>query len=291
VWLITRTHFGDDDIYNANIGNDREAQMDITNKLTRKLPVALAIACLSNVALAQLAGPAITPYRPGVSDPAQLPYPGQLEFELGFNRTNADAGQTGSLPYLLKLAFNPQWGVMLGGNAYASVRDDFGQRSQGFSNTYLELKRAFLVDSHTAFGIEFIVDLPSSIHINSSGKTDVMVNTIYSQDIGSNLHMDANLNLTRLGAWQPGTGRNQLGWAAAFSTNFTDQWGGVAELSGTHVAGTTNTAQLLVAATYSPTQRAQFDLGLAYGVNTASGNLQIFGGMVVPLANFWWPAK
>ena len=54
-------------------------------------------------------GPPITPYRPSVSSPAQLPAPGQLEFELGGLSTKTDDDRRASLPYTFKLGFNEQW--------------------------------------------------------------------------------------------------------------------------------------------------------------------------------------
>ena len=54
---------------------------------------------------------AITPYRPSVSTPAQLPSPGQLEFELGGLASSFSGGaRRDSLPYTFKLAFSDEWG-------------------------------------------------------------------------------------------------------------------------------------------------------------------------------------
>jgi hypothetical protein len=249
-----------------------------------RLPLALFLAGLANGALAQ-EGPPVTPFRPSVSSPAQLPAPGQLELETGFLRANADDGGRNSVPYLFKLAFSEQWGLLVGGDAYVSARDDAGNRARGIGDTIIELKRAFLVDRETAFGIELNAKLPTASTSIGSGKADVTLNTILSKDFGK-LHMDANANLTRLGAPDAGTGRNQLGLSAAFSTELDEHWGATAELSGTHAQGA-DKAQLLAAATYSPTKRATFDIGVAHGLNAASGNWQLFGGMVVPLAKLW----
>jgi hypothetical protein len=259
--------------------------MEISNKFKHELPLAVAIACLANGALAQ-EGPPVTPFRPSVSSPAQLPAPGQLELEAGFLRANADDGGRNSLPFLFKLAFSEQWGLLVGGDAYVSTRDEAGNRARGIGDTFVELKRAFLVDKETAFGIELNVKLPTASTSIGSGKADFTLNTIFSKDFGK-LHMDANANVTRLGAPEAGTGHNQLGLSASFSTELAEHWGADVELSGTHRPGADNTAQLLVAATYSPTKRATFDIGVAHGLNAASGNWSLFGGMVVPLAKLW----
>lgn len=252
---------------------------------TRRCPLALAIilAGLAHGALADEGG--VTPYRPSVSTPAQLPAVGQLEFEAGFLHAKSDGDRRDSLPVLFKLAFSEQWGVLVGGDAYVSSRDEAGNRARGFGDTNVVLKRAFLVDSETAFGLELGAKLPTAKDAIGSGKTDYEVNTIFSKDFGK-VHMDANANLTRLGAWDAGTGRNQTGLAASFSTEVAEHWGADAELSGTHRGGTENTAQLLVAATYSPTKQATFDFGVAHSLHGPS-NWSLFGGMVVPLAKLW----
>lgn len=88
---------------------------------------------------------AITPYRPSVSNSAQLPLPGQLELELGGLSGKSADTRRDSLPYLFKLAFNSQWGALLGGEAVVSARDDSGNRVHGVGDTSVVLKRAFLV--------------------------------------------------------------------------------------------------------------------------------------------------
>ena len=75
----------------------------------------LALLCLCTAAStvhAQAADDAVTPYRPSVSSPAQLPVPGQLELELGGLQTRLDDDRRASLPYTFKLAFNEAWGVV-----------------------------------------------------------------------------------------------------------------------------------------------------------------------------------
>lgn len=230
-------------------------------------------------------GPPVTPYRPSIASPAQLPAPGQLEFEIGGLSEKDDGDRRDSLPYLFKLAFSDEWGVLIGGEALVSARNDDG-RHDGFGDTTLTLKRAFIVDDATGFGLELTAKAPTAKDTIGSGKPDWTLNGIYSKDIGE-LHMDLNLNATRLGAIDPGTGRTQLGWASSFSTEFADKWTATGELSGTHQSGTRNTALALAALTYSPTPRMAIDFGVAKGLNNASQDWTFFTGIVVPLANLW----
>jgi hypothetical protein len=229
---------------------------------------------------------AVTPYRPSVSSPAQLSSPGQLEFETGALGAKAGDSRRDSLPYTFKLAFNEQWGVLATGESYVSARDEDGLRQRGVGDTTLVLKRAFAVDSVSAFGLELGVKLPTAKDTIGSGKRDFSVNGIYSRDLGP-VHMDANLNATRLGAYEADSGRVQNGWSSSFSTPVSEKWGATAELSGTRRANLPNTAQLLLAAAYSPSKRLVFDVGVARGLTSASPDWSLFGGVVLPLAKLW----
>ncbi len=225
---------------------------------TRFLPRATAfsfgLALAGSAALAADEPDAITPYRPSVSSPAQLPATGQLELELGGLHQTSPGAQRNSLPYQLKLAFSKEWGLLLGGEATVATSDASG-KNQGGGDTTLVLKRAWSVDDATALGMEFGVKLPTASDTLGSGKTDYTINTILSRDLGA-VHMDANLNATRLGVADPGTGRTQVGWSTSFSTALSEQWGVNGELSGTHRGGMANSAQLLTAADLQPEQAA-----------------------------------
>jgi hypothetical protein len=246
---------------------------------------AILLASLPALALAEEFA-AVTPYRPSVSSPAQLPAVGQLEYEAGLLASKTGGARRDSLPILFKLAFSEQWGVLAGGEAYVSARDETGARARGLGDTILVLKRAFIIDSGTAFGLELGAKLPTAKDSIGSGKADTTLNTIFSKDLGQ-VQMDANANLTRLGAHEAGTGRNQLGLSASFSASVAEQWGLTAELSGTRRDGAASTAQVLLATTYSPNKYVVFDVGLAHGLNAASTDWSLFGGLVVPLARLW----
>ncbi len=82
----------------------------------------LPLLCFSLLSLAPLAqaqeGDPVLPYRPSVASPAQLPVPGQLEFEAGGLLSKTDDTRRASLPYTFKLAFTPEWGVLLEGEGF-----------------------------------------------------------------------------------------------------------------------------------------------------------------------------
>lgn len=230
-------------------------------------------------------GPAVTPYRPSVSTPAQLPAPGQLEFELGALSARGVDPRSDSLPYLFKLAFDRDWGVLLGGEAWVRTRGE-GANAQGFGDTTITLKRAFVVDDATAFGLELTAKAPTAKSTIGSGRTDWTVNAIYSRDFGD-IHMDANLNSTRLGAPDPGAARMQTGASASFAMPLDERWSANWELSGTVNPGAPSTAQVLAAAVYMPNKRLALDLGFTRGLTPGTAHWSLFTGMVVPIAKLW----
>jgi hypothetical protein len=228
----------------------------------------------------------VTPYRPSVSTPAQLPVPGQLELELGGLATQSGAGRRNSLPYEFKLAFSSEWGVLLGGDAFVSMHDAGGARQRGIGDTMLVLKRAFVIDDATAFGLELGAKLPTARDTIGSGKTDWTLNTIYSKDLGK-MHMDANLNETHLGAHEYGTSDMQTGASVSFSTQIDAHWSATWEVSGTRSRGAASTAQWLAALSYAPSRTIAVDFGVARGLNNASPDWSLFTGVVVPLGRLW----
>ena len=253
----------------------------------KKLFSAAALLAAASAAWGQNAeGPPVTPYRPSVSSPAQLPVPGQLEMEIGGLSSKSDDGRRNSLPLTFKLGFSEQWGVVVSGEGYVSQPDGDGGRARGVGDTVFVLKRAFLVDDATAFGLELGAKAPTAKDSIGSGRADYSLNGIYSRDIGE-LHLDANLNVTRLGAVDPGSSRSQTGWSASFSAPVADRWGANWEVSGTRRDGAASTAQVLLAATYSPSRRLTLDAGFTRGLNKATPDWSFFTGAVFPLAKLW----
>lgn len=246
-------------------------------------PLVLAL-MLQNAFAAEDIG--VNAYRPTVSNPATLPTPGQLELEFGGLHVKSGAARDDSLPYLFKLAFTPEWGILLGGDAYLWSRDEQGNRIHGAGDTTVTLKRAFLINDTTAYGIELGAKLPTANASPGSGKTDFTLSGILSQDFGA-VHWDANLGATRLGAPDSGTGRMQTGLSSSFSLPLSSDWTGMAELSGVRQSGAPTTAQLLAAVSYSPGKRYAIDVGVARGLNSASQDWSFFTGFVIPVARLW----
>ena len=224
-------------------------------------------------------GPAVVPYRPSVSTPAQLSAPGYLELEAGGLRATGDGASRTSIPYTLKLAFTPDWGVRVGGEGWVRQAQP-GAAQTGVGDTQVVLKRRFEVSDASAWGLELGETFPTAKSSIGLGHAATTVNAIFSSDFAPAWHADINVNETRLGG-QPGAW--QLGWAAAFSRTLTDAWGAVGELSGTHQAGASDTAQFLAAATWNQSPAAVFDFGFARGLTDATPHWQVFAGVTVRL--------
>lgn len=248
-------------------------------RLLFTVPLSTPLACLADDP------PPVTPYRPSASSPAALPAAGQLELELGGLGQRDHGSRRSSLPYALKLAFNPEWGMVLSGETWVSRRSAGGPRERGFGDTAVTLKRAWAAGEGEAYGVELTARAPTAKTGIGSGKADYAINGICSRDFGP-VHMDANLNASRIGAAAPGEGRMQTGLSASFSTPVSDKWGATVEWSGARRSGTPSTSQVLAAAAYSPHPRLTIDIGVARGLNRATPQWAWFTGLVLPIANF-----
>ncbi len=222
--------------------------------------------------------PAATPYRPTVSNPADLSASGWLEIEMGVQRDKSSDSHSVTVPYLLKYAFTPDWGVLVGGDAYIRTIDSGGAAMSGFGDTQLAVKHRIGVSDTTAFGFEAGLRAPTARTALGSGKTDYLANGILSSDLGA-VHMDINAGPTWIGLRETGTGRVEWGAAAALSTGIAEGWNIAGELSGTRRKGEANQAQFLMAATWSASKRTVFDAGFARGLGDTAVKWSVFAGV------------
>jgi hypothetical protein len=223
--------------------------------------------------------PAVVPYRPSVSTPAALSAPGWVEVEAGLQRSRGDGSRRDSLPYTFKLAFTPDWGIRIGGDAVVREVDASGASRRGFGDTSAVLKRRFAIDDASAFGLEAGVKFATARNGLGSGHADYGLNGIYSSDFATDWHADVNLNATRMGDRTPGVSTVQQGWAMSVSRALNEKWGVGGELSGTHRGGTPSTSQFLVSTSYSASPQVVFDAALARGLNDASGGWTFMTGV------------
>lgn len=224
--------------------------------------------------------PMAVPYRPTVSTQANLPAAGWLEVELGVARISGgnEDKRRDNINYLLKYAFDENWAMLLGGEAHVRRRTPDDETVSGLGDTSLTLKRRFAYNEQTLFGIEAGFTAPSAKQSIGSGKADYTVNTILSTELGP-VHLDANLRGTRVGKVDPGTGRFESTWAAAFSLNADSGSYVAAEFSGVNRRQVAPVTQFMVAGGYAPNKRTVFDIGASWGLSRAAPDWGIFAGV------------
>jgi len=257
-------------------------------RATRPCLVSISVVAAMLVASALPAGaasaddesPAATPYRPSVSTPAALSAPGWIEIEAGLQHDHDGASaRRDSAPATVKLAFTPDWGVRVGGDAWVRSRD-VGLRASGIGDTSVVVKRRFAIDDDSAWGLEAGTTLPTARRGlgNGSGKPDWGLNAIYSADFATAWHCDLNLSATRVGALDPGAARAQWLLAAALSRALDERWSVGAELSGARQGGVESTRQLLLSASYNVTRRLVLDAGAARSLRSGTPVWSAFTG-------------
>ena len=240
--------------------------------------VLLLLLALAAAARADDDEPRPTPYRPSVSTPAALSAPGWLEIEAGWQHNHTDDSRRDSIPLSFKVAFDPDWGIRLGNEAWVRQRSDAGERS-GFGDTSLVLKRRFGIDDDQAFGLEGSVTVPTGKNGIGfgSGKPDYAVNAIYSGDFGA-WHTDLNLLAARLGQPDPGASRTLWLFAGSLSRQLDDRWAVVGEYADTRQSGAEDSRQLLLAASYNLSKRMTIDAGAARSVRRGDSTWSAFTG-------------
>jgi hypothetical protein len=246
----------------------------------RGLVAALVAAGAPSFASAADDEPSAVPYRPSVSTPAALSDPGWLEVEGGLQHLHDEDSRRDSVPVTVKLAFTPDWGIRIGGDAWAHVHDDAGGGVSGLGDLGVVLKRRFAVDDASAFGLEVGALFPSGRQGSGqgSGKTDYGLNGIYSTDFGGSWHTDLNLMSNRIGQIDAGTGRTQWLAAASLSNALDDHWTLIGEVSGTYRHGVANSSQLLLAASYNVSKRLVLDAGAARSLRAGTPTWSAFTG-------------
>jgi hypothetical protein len=241
--------------------------------------VLLLLLSVASTARADDDEPRTTPYRPSVSTPAALSAPGWLEIEAGWQHNHTDDSRRDSIPLSFKVAFDPDWGIRLGNEAWVRQRSDAGERS-GFGDTSLVLKRRFGIDDDQAFGLEGSVTVPTGKNGIGfgSGKPDYAVNAIYSGDFGA-WHTDLNLLAARLGQPDPGASRTLWLFAGSLSRQLDDRWAVVGEYADTRQSGAEDSRQLLLAASYNLSKRMTLDAGAARSVRRGDSTWSAFTGL------------
>ena len=221
-----------------------------------------------------------TPYRPTVSNPADLPVPNHFEWEAGgYSEQDAGDARHFSVPYLLKYAFTEDVGVLIGGESIVADRFD-GATTRGWGDTSVTMKFHHALSESTGIGLEAGATLPTASHDLGSGHTDYTLNGIVSTE-AAGCDVDINFSYTRLGLADPGASRDEFGWAVAASHDLSSKWGLAGEFSGSVQRGTHGEAQFLSALSFNASPTLVFDAGALFGLNRDSPRYGLFAGMTM----------
>lgn len=241
-----------------------------------------------NNALAGEAEVEATPYRPTVSNPADLPAPGWLEMEFGAQRIKGgDNLWRDSYPVLAKLAFTPDWGVLLGSEFAVKRTDLSGNIFNGNGDTVLMLKhRIPTATEGTAWGAEAGYKAPTASDTIGSGQADYIVNGIFSTMLGRH-HLDLNLGVTKVGGMTEGLGEYQYNWAVSVSHQMGEKMGAFIEMSCIHRQGAQSQRQMLAGVSYNLSKRVVLDVGGTSGLTSAAQEWSAFAGVTTVLGQLW----
>lgn len=228
------------------------------------------------------------PYRPTVANPANLSAPGWLELELGAQRVKGGENKwRDSYPALAKLALTENWGVMLGGDLHVQKTDTSDAVfSGGGDMTYTIKHRIPTAVEGTAWGVEAGYKAPTASDTIGSGKSDYILNGIFSSVIAGN-DLDLNLGATRVGSVAEGADANVYNWGASLSRSLNDQWGIFGELSGMVQSGMPAQSQAMAGLSYNLNKRVVLDAGATAGLTDATQNWSVFVGITSLIAKLW----
>lgn len=269
----------------------KEQREKMNFKLSIKHIPILSCGIALNIALAvnaQEHDPTATPYRPTLSNPADLSEPGWLEVEFGWQRLKGGSdNRRDSFPVVAKLAFTENWGMLVGGELAVQRTDTDNVMYKGGGDTTLTVKhRIPTATEGTAWGIEASYKFPTAKDTIGTGKADYSLTGIYSIDFSEN-HLDLNLGATRAGAITDGTGRIQYNWASSVSRNLDEKWGIFGEFSGSYQRGMPALSQCMAGASYNFSKRIVFDAGVSSGLAAASQDWSAFAGVTILLDKLW----
>ena len=235
-------------------------------------------------------GPAVVPYRPSVSTPAQLSAPGYLELEAGGLRaTGPDSGSSRTtLPYTLKLAFTPDWGIRVGGDAWVRQAAPGEHATAACGDTSVVLKRRFAVSDATAWGLELGEKFPTAgstlrqrprrhhrqRHLQQRLRAGLAHRHQPQRDAPGRAVGPAARLAGRLGRGGLAHAHRRLGRGRRVLRHAPGRHAPAPRSSWPRPAGTQSPA-------------AVFDFGAARGLNDASPRWQVFAGVTVRLAKLF----
>lgn len=232
----------------------------------------------------------INPSRPGVANPAEIPKPGVLQLELGYdsNFHARDVHAEHALPVTFRYSAAKRLLLQLDFDAVGSLTDErTRERATGFGDTRVGFQVVALEDApgHPALAFAYYVKLPTADEERGlgTGRFDHKVVGLVSKKFGET-DLDFNVAYLLVGR-EDAPGWERGGQAAvSLSHDFKNKFGLEAELSGqSRDDGQPRGLFALGAVHYNASRRLVFDAGARFGLNSEAPRVGLFTGMTVGL--------
>ena len=230
----------------------------------------------------------IKPSRPGVANPAEIPEPGVLQLEFGYdsNFRARDVRAEHSLPFTLRYSAAKRLLLHLDFDAVRSETDEpTRERASGFGDTRVGFQVVALEGggARPALAFAYYAKLPTADEAEGlgTGRFDHKLVALLSQKFGET-DVDFNVAYLLVGR-EDGPGRGHGGQGAvSVSRDFKNKFGFEAELSGQSQDDVQPRGLFLLGALrYTAGPRLAFDAGARFGLNPEAPRLGLFAGMSV----------
>ena len=230
----------------------------------------------------------IKPSRPGVANPAEIPEPGVLQLELGYdsNYRGREVRAEHAMQVTLRYAAAKHLLLHLDFDAVKSEIDEqMRERETGFGDTRLGLQVVALeeAEGRPALALAYYAKLPTADESKGlgTGRFDHKFVGLLSKKVGET---DVDFNVAYLVVGREG----EPGWehggqgAVSVSRDFKNHLGFVAELSGQSLDDVQPRGLFALGALrYSTGPRVAFDAGARFGLNPEAPRVGLFAGMTV----------
>ncbi len=232
----------------------------------------------------------IKPSRPGVANPAEIPEPGVLQVEFGYdsNFRARDVRAEHTLPVTLRYSAAKRLLLQLDFEAVRSQTDEqTRERAAGFGDTRVGFQVVALEDGpgHPALAFAYFAKLPTADEAEGlgTGRFDHKLVGLLSKKVGET-DVDINAAYLLVGR-EDGPGREHGGQAAvSVSRDFKNHFGFEAELSGQSLDDVQPRGLFALGALrYTANPRLVFDAGARFGLNPQAPRFGLFAGMSVGL--------
>ncbi len=228
--------------------------------------------------------PTVNPYRPTVTDPASLTFPGYLEMEVGgaAQHGGQQASRAFSTPVVLKLTTNSkrlEYHVLLSGYSEQTAPD--GTRLSGRGDITPGLQYLIVAQSPRTYDLAARLEykIPTAKQGLGTGKTDYDLLLLASKDYSKIFHGDYNLGVYQQGRMSGQGFATQYFASGVLNTRLTATLTLQDELygySGNSEGGTI--VSTLHAIGYQPSRVLAFDAGVDIGISHAAPRYTLLFG-------------